>query len=374
MQLLTEIITPKGVRVKPDEVRLTQSNCINFYDLYADRWRIGQIRLSIEPKAIYVMGMDNFTHHKPLSKRYHNVGRALHEIAFRESIRCGLDGRVELAARDSTSVLFHMNCGFFPCTRRAASGYVPEKDLITKDKIDKAIRDAKEARRKGLNAPFVREVVVEAWQMFLPPETIEKLRAIYFPQDEHKETNTPSQKPSAVLSPVVSDPIYQKIEQLVHLGKLAKYDAQDLTKNLLHPSHPGDQETWRQATSPAGLEAMNKEYLSGWVIKVHFSQTQSGKLKPMLSPWGLYAFSRFLIGWEDCMKNHEETLQFVLSDYGIQALEEGLIKPSDFYQKSPLQQDFTEALYNSLKWKEKSPSDLFTETPLPNPKMLLESR
>jgi hypothetical protein len=353
MYLTTEIITPTGRRVKP-EVGIYKG----VYNLYVDNTRVGRIKISIEKDHVYIGKMNNLTDDLPFSKRYSNVGRALHEIAFRESIRYGFGGKIEFIAETRT-YLFHMSCGFVP-------SILGKVDVIRKSEIESAVSTATQAKLKGLSAPFYK-VPLGSGPMFLLPNGIAKLKALYFPP--HKNQSTPPEKTKAhpVLSNLISDPIYQKVEQLVSLGKLSNRDAKELKTKLLHPSHSGDKDTWRQVLSSPCLEAFDKGHFNGWVVGVYFSQTQSPKLKYMLSPWGHYAFSRFLIGWQDCEASYAETLQFVLSDYGLKALEEGLIKPTHFRGQLPTQDEFSKKLYKQLKVRGIEPEKLFSLYPIAKP-------
>ncbi len=353
--LKTEIITPSGRRVKPFVTVSRGNNGLNIYRLFVDQTEIGWMKLSIEHDHIFIGKMNNWTSDAPLSKRYTNVGRALHEIAFRESFNYTKEGRVEFIAETGT-YLFHMSCGFVP-------SILEKIDTEKKEKIESAIAFAKSERQKGRNAPFYK-VALGSGPMLLPPETIVALKKSYFSPGVN--STDPTSTPSPV-SPVISHRIYQKMEKLVSTGKLSRRDAEDLKSKLLDPSHSGDKETWALALSSQCLAAFQQGYLDGFALGTYFSQTQSPKLKPMLNQWGMYAFSRFLIGWQDCEASDESTLRFVLSDWGLKALEEGYIKPPHFRGKLPTHKEFTETLYSELKSKEIEPEALFSLDPIAKP-------
>ena len=334
MKLDTEVITPSGSRIKPYvKVGARGWNAVQHFDLFHGNFRLGQVRIIIENNCLFIKGMDNFTSGLPLTERYQQVGRALHEIVFLKSVEYGLGGRVELIA-DKGAGLFHMKCGFAHSEPGKTSQVVA------------TLQEAENLRVSGLPARIHKWRFADG-PMFLPPEVIQQKLS------PKRELSQPEKVPTftAVLSPAVSHPVYQKLAWLVSTGQISSYNANQLINKLLHPSHPGDKETWSLILSPPGLKAMALQYFDGWVVGIYFSQYNSSKLKYMLSREGMYAFSQFLIGWQNCSSMYDTTLQFIFSDYGILALE-GYIKPEELHCKSFCEKTLSQHSYDRIRFQE----------------------
>ncbi len=344
MKIMLEVIAPNGRKIEPSLVVSKRGwNDVQYFNLYHAGMHLGQVRVSIDSDHLFIMGMDNYTSNLPFSQRYRGVGRALHDIVFQASLDYGKKGRVELIA-DKGAGLFHMKCGFVHSE--------PGKTAI----VEAEIEHAEASRVKGLVSNIYKRRAYDG-PMVLPPEEIQ--RKIAEQKERLTEESVASYTPK--LSAGVSHPIYQKVENLVQQGKLSRYNAKQLISKLLHPSHPGDQETWQYALSSDGLKAMALEFLSGWSIGVYFSQSNSPKLKHMLSPHGMYAFSQFLLGWQICSSLYSSTLEFILSDYGILILEDNPTIITTLYGKSFREKTLSQCSYERLQFNEITLDRLFEE-------------
>lgn len=146
--------------------------------------------ISSERDHLYIYYMESSLLH------YHNVGTALHEHAFRESIKAGKNGRIHLQAYKS-SHYFHFLNGFRPC---------PEEDEY---------EDREIWLKKFLGLPQANGRVdsssIGCRSMYLPDATIEE-KKIFFNINDKPHNTTVSQFSSLKFTEITRTLVSAKIQ------------------------------------------------------------------------------------------------------------------------------------------------------------------
>lgn len=324
---------------------------------------IGRMRFSNKKDHIYIHRIDNYTSDQ--EKPFKGVGSLLFEYAFRNSIKNGHDGKVELNAIAAAPAAYY-KMGFRKKSATAIglgeliSEYLqaPKEDEKDKKKneilenyyfkklmenaavnLKKDIADISfiEAIKHGVTDALTDNINQEfekflaenkkvttgdcyclnmQGMMYLPADKIELLKRKFLDSIIPIGSNLFWSKDHAKKNLTI--PV---LKELVENGKLSSSNAVEIECKM-RCSDP----RLEILLSPLGLEMMKRNHISGWYIGVYFGLDYT---KAVISPEVLNAFEKSFITINQLVNLQIAIGIQLLSPFGLQALYDGEIMISN---------------------------------------------